>query len=46
MPEATTLEQQVEVVLEVSEWYFLTFDLPLRHNAPPTPPNSPMYHDH
>ena len=30
MPGATSLEREAEVVLEVWEWWFLKFDLPLR----------------
>ena len=41
MPGATSLENEAEVVLQVWEWWFLKFDLPLRtlgtpHVAPCT----------
>ena len=41
MPGATSLEREAEVVLQVWEWWFLKFDLPLRtlgtpHVAPYT----------
>ena len=33
MPGATALEREAEVVLQVWEWWFLTFDLPLQHHG-------------
>ena len=34
-PAATALQRKWEVVLQASEWWFLKFDLPLRHHGAP-----------
>ena len=35
MPGATTLQREGEVVLQALVWWFLNFDLPLRHHGAP-----------
>ena len=35
MAGATSTEREAEVVLQVWEWWFLKFDLPLRHHGTP-----------
>ena len=39
MPEAASLEREAEVVLQVWEWWFLKFDLPLRTQRTPMWPH-------
>ena len=41
VPGATQLEREGEVVLQVWEWWFLNFDLPLRNYGTPIRPHAP-----